>query len=305
MNKHLKTTFGLGLGLGALALPGTAFAQAWSHSSIRSFSAEAARGTGTANAGFTVSGEGQQGAGAQAGGGRSTQGNTIWAKIKANTYTVASLRATASSNAVWGVSQSANTSLNATLFGQNVLNRSCSAAPFCESKSVNQMTQNISPELVVWSDPSGLARLTAQLRGTMGYNFTAQANSRPLGGFADMSTFANNSANGSVGLAIRGVVGFSWINVGVGVVMDVAKMTFSAPVNDRMVVNSRKDLDLTWGNTAGLLFSSAGGKAIAGVCVPIAGCLEKTLFSWPGFTRNMPIYAPAYADNGTLSNQSF
>ncbi len=303
MKKYSNNTLslGLGLGLGVLALPGTAFAQAWSHLSMKSISKEAAPGNGTANAGFVISGEAQEGAGAQAGGGRSIQSNTIWAKIRSSTYTVSSLRGLANAHAVWGVSQDTNTSLTATLFGQTVLNNTKACAQTCESKSSFETTHNISPAMVIWSDPSGLAKVTGQLTGTMGYNFVAQASSKPLGGFADMSSLASNGANGSVGLAIRGIVGFDFINVGVGAILDVAKLSVSASVHDAMRVNSRTDLDLSWSNKAPLTFSSGGGKVVAGFCIPLLGCPGKTLFSWPGFSQT----GNGYSDTGSLSNVSF
>jgi hypothetical protein len=301
MKQH-KTIISIATAIAALALPGTAFAQAWSHSSIKSVSTEVAPGNGTVNAGFIISGEAQEGAGAQTGGGRSTQRNTTWAKLLARTYTVASLSGMGRSTATWGVSRGTGTTLTGTLFGQTLLNQSKTCGDSCVSTSSRQVTANISDPIIIW-DYTVLGvgvRVSGRLKGSMGYAFNAQATSKPLGGFADMSTLASNGANGTVQLAITGAAGvLGIIEAGVGPVIDIVRANIGASVSDRMIVNSRTDLDLSWRNVAPLTLSTGGGSVVGEVCAIF--CVSHTFFTWPSFSKTFY----AYADAGALNNQSF
>ena len=300
--KHLNTMLALGLASAGFALPNTAFAQAWSHISLQSASAEAARGNGTANAGVTVSGEGQQGAGPLAGGGRSTQRNSMWAKIKSNTYTIASLRSIANAHSDWGSSHTTSTSVTATLFGQTVLNEAASCGQSCESLRSKQVTKDITAPIVIWGWELWpfKASISAKLRGSTGYNFAARATSKPLGGFADMASSASNGANGTVWIVITAAAGFSFFTPGVGQQIEVMKASVDAAVSDRMRVSSRTDLDLGWRNMAKLTLGAGGGSIVVEVC-GLSACPRGTLVEWTGFSKTWTLYD----DMGALSNESF
>ena len=309
MNRSFRTLLSVGCVGGAVSLSGTAFAQAWSHSSIKSYSAEIAPGS-LVNAGFTVSGESSAGAGAQAGGVRAIQQNTFWAKLKSQTKTIASLRSFANAQAGWGTSQVTNTSLSATLFGQTVpiAGGTCAGTTTCSSSKSGQKSGGITDEHTLWMvGIEGLSlQITGQLRGTAGYGFSARATSAPRGGFAETSTSASNGAFASVELVTKGKVIVGPFDASVrfiaGTKVDVVRANFTPTVTNRMTVNSRTDLDLAWSNRAPLTLSSAGGSIIVQACAPVVGCTkEATPFKWKGFSTTQV----GYSDIGGLNDQRF
>lgn len=293
----------VGLAGGTCSLTGTALAQAWSHSSIRSGSTEVAPGNGTANAGFTIAGEATEGAGAQAGGGRSIQRNSAWAKLKANTRTFASVSGLANSHAVWGGAKSTNTSVNAALFGQTVFTETKQGSTSCVSQKTQQKTGPITERLPIWgvtlADVVDVS-LGAQILGTAGYGFVAEASSNPLGGFADLSSSASNGGHATVTLRTDiGAVFGGVFELTAGVNLELVRANITGVVNDRMIVNGRNDLDVSWNNLVGASLASAGGSVTGRACAVF--CASHTFFRWNGFSKG---WEP-YKDSGVLRDQSF